>query len=160
MNKIKKWIKNNKKKVIMIVTVLVLLILFVCISYAIISFLMPNTKASVYGNRCEVTRDYPVASDRKDKLEAFVSKQDKMKFVNFEVKCNLIDIIVEVDDSVAVSKIKTMAKSMLEEFSDDEIKYYDIEIMIKSNKSDSDSYPMIGVHHKEINGSSTDNFVW
>lgn len=160
MNKIKKWIKNNKKKVIMIVTVLVLLILFVCISYAIISFLMPNTKASVYGNRCEVTRDYPVASDRKDKLEAFVSKQDKMKLVNFEVKCNLIDIIVEVDDSVAVSKIKTMAKSMLEEFSDDEIKYYDIEIMIKSNKSDSDSYPMIGVHHKEINGSSTDNFVW
>lgn len=160
MNKIKKWIKNNKKKVIMLVTVLVLLLIFIIISYAIVSFLMPNTKASVYGDRCEVTRDYKVASDREAKLETFVKSQEKMKLVSFEVKCNLIDIIVEVDDSVAVSKIKTMAKSMLSEFSDDEIRHYDIELMIKSNKKDSDSYPMIGMHHKEINGSSADNFAW
>ncbi len=160
MDKIKKWIKNNKKKVFMLVTVLVLLIIFVVITYAIASFLMPNTKDSVYGDRCEVTREYPVASDRKKKIEEFVKKQDKMKLTHFEVKCNLIDIIIEVDDTVAVSKIKSMAKSMLSEFSKEEVKYYDIELMIKSNKKDSDSYPMMGMHHKEINGSSTDNFVW
>lgn len=160
MDKFKKWIKNNKKAVAMLITILILLILFVIISYAIVSFLMPNTKESVYGDRCEVTSEYKVAADRKEKIEKFVSSQDKMKLEAFDVKCNLIDIVVEVDDSVTVSKIKTMAKSMLNEFSDDEVRHYDIELMIKSNKEDSDSYPMIGMHHKEINGSSADNFVW
>lgn len=160
MNKIKKWIKNNKKKVIILITVVVLLVVLVVIANSIISFLMPNTKESVYGERCEVTRNYPVESDRKKKLEDFISKQDNMKLIAFDVKCNLIDIIVEVDDSVAVSKVKTMSKNLLAEFSKDEVKYYDIELMIRSNKKDSDSYPMIGMHHKEINGSSTDSFVW
>lgn len=157
MNKIKKWIKNNKKKFIMIIIVLVLLIVCAFITYSIVSYLMPNTKASVYGDRCEKAKQYPVASERKDKIDKYIKTHDNMKLLNFEVKCNLIDIIIEVDDKVSVSTIKTMAKKMLSEFSSDELKYYDIEVMIKSNKEGSE---MMGVHHKEINGSSEDDFVW
>ena len=87
-------------------------------------------------------------------------KYDKMTFKSIDVKCNLIDIIVEVDDSVNVSTIKTMSKELLKVFSTEETKFYDIQLLIKSNKKDSDTYPIIGTHHKEIDGSVNDHFVW
>lgn len=160
MNKIKNWVKNNKKKSIIYATCLVVFIVFVVALVAIISFLMPDTKASVYGDRCEVTDVNPVASERKGKIKEYFDGQDKVKFISFDVKCNLIDIVIEVDDSLSLSKVKTISKNMLGSFSEEEIKNYDIEIMVKSNDVNSEVYPKIGVHHKQINGVSGDNFVW
>lgn len=83
-----------------------------------------------------------------------------MSLVNFEVKCNLINVIIEVDDKTSFSKVKSMGKKLLSVFNEDELKYYDIQLMIKSNKEDSDDYPRIGSHHKEINGSTNEDFIW
>ena len=49
---------------------------------------------------------------------------------------------------------------MLSVFDENELKYYDIEIMVRSTKEDSEAYPQVGTHHKEINGSTNDDFIW
>lgn len=160
MNKFKKWIKNNKKKSIIYGVVILAFILFIVFTIFIINFLMPNTKGSVYGDRCDVTKDYPVASEREQKLKEFLKGYDNMDLESIEVKCNLIDIVVKVDDKVNFSKVKDMSKKMLEVFSKDELKYYDIELMIHSNNNKSEVYPKVGTHHKEINGESNASFIW
>lgn len=162
MKKIKNWFKNNKKKAIITGIVLLTLILCVVFLIAVIKYLMPDTKASVYGDRCEVTEDYPVADDRKDKIKSFLEKKDyaNMSFISMEVKCNLIDIIVEVDDKASFSKVKSMGKKMLGEFSKEELEKYDIQLIIRSNNDESEDYPKIGTHHKKINGSMNDDFIW
>ena len=162
MNKIKEWLKNNKKKAIIIGIVLITLILCVVFSIAVIKYLMPNTKTSVYGDRCTITQDYPVAEDREDKIKEFLDSKDysSMNFVSFEVKCNLIDVIVEVDDKTSFSKVKGMGKKMLSIFSEDELKKYDIQLLRRSNNEESEDYPKIGTHHKEINQSMNDDFIW
>lgn len=160
MDKFKSFLKRHKKKIIVLIIVLIILIAIGISMYKIIAFLMPDTKGSVYGNRCETTEKYPVAADREQKLKAFFEKREKMTFKSLDVKCNLIDVVVEVDDTVNVSTIKTMSKELLKEFSTEETKFYDIELIIKSNKKESDTYPIIGTHHKEIDGSINDYFVW
>lgn len=156
----KSWIKNNKKKAIIIGVVLLSVILLIIFSIGVISYLMPNTKESVYGDRCKVTADYPVESDREDKIKDFLKDYDKMEFSSMDVKCNLIDIIIEVDDKVSLSKVKSMSKKLIKVFSEDELKYYDIQLMVKSNNENSEVYPVIGTHHKEINGKENDEFIW
>lgn len=160
MNKLKKWVDNNRKKAIVIGILLVALILSAVFLIGVISYLMPNTKESVYGDRCELTEEHVVDSERETKIENFLKDYEGMNLVNFEVKCNLINVIIEVDDKTSFSKVKNMGKKLLSVFNEDELKYYDIQLMIKSNKEDSDDYPRIGSHHKEINGSTNEDFIW
>lgn len=160
MDKIKKWFKNNKKKSIIISIVVIATILLIIFTISVISFLMPNTRKSVYGDRCEITKKNPVEKDRKSKISDFLKDYKGMDISTFEVKCNLIDVVVKVDDSTSISKVKKMGKKMLGVFSKDELKYYDIQLIVYSNKESSEAYPIIGTHHKEINGNSNDDFVW
>lgn len=160
MNKLKKWINNNRKKAIIIGILLVSLILSIIFLIGVISYLMPNTKESVYGDRCDFTEEYKVDSERESKIKDFLKDYEGMNLENFEVKCNLINIIVKVDDKTSFSKVKSMGKKLLSVFNEDELKYYDIQLMVNSNKEDSDDYPRIGSHHKEINGSTNEDFIW
>ncbi len=162
MNKIKDWFKKNKKKTIMLGLALISLILCIIFLVAVIKYLMPNTKKSVYGDRCAITADHPIADDREDTIKKFLDSKDysTMKFVSFERKCNLIDVIVEVEDKTSFSKVKAMGKKLLSVFDKDEQKYYDIQLIIRSDNDESEDYPKIGTHHKEINGSINDDFIW
>ena len=159
MDKFKKWFKNNKTKGIVISIVAVAAVLMIIFTIGVIMFLMPNTRKSNYGDRCVVTSNNPVESDREAKLKEFIKDYKNMEVKSMEVKCNLIDVIVYVDDKVSISNVKKMGKKLLKVFSENELKYYDIQLIVKSNTAN-DAYPVIGTHHKEINGSTNDNFVW
>ena len=154
------WLKNNKKKVIITSIVLIALILFVVFLVSIIKYLMPDTKASVYGDRCEVSADYPINDEKKKEIEEFFNGYDKITLVSFEVKCNLIDIIVEVDDKENFKVVKDMGKKLLSKFTQDELDSYDIELMVRSSNEESEDYPQIGTHHKKINDNINNDFVW
>lgn len=156
----KKWFKDNKKKAIIIGIVVLALILFVIFLTAVIKYLVPNTGESVYGDRCKITENYPVEDNKKEKLEEFLKEYKNTELVDYEVKCNLIDVIIKVDDSVKLSTVKSMGKKLLKIFTDEELEHYDIQLMIESNKEDSSVYPVIGTHHKKIDGSMNKNFVW
>ncbi len=160
MNNLINLIKKNKKKSTIIGVGLVVLIIFIVILYCTISYLIPNSKKSVYGDRCDITAEHPVDSKRKSSIKKFLEDYKNYNLKEFEVKCNLIDIVIEVDDSTNFSNVKKMGKSLLSVFSKDEVKYYDIQLLIKSKKDNSEYYPQIGTHHKQINGSSNDDFVW
>lgn len=160
MNKITKWIKNNKKKSMVIGGIVLVILLFVITLYLVVSYLMPNTKTSVYGDRCENATSHPVAKERKEKIKKFFDDYENMKLIEFETKCNLIDVVIEVDDETNFTDVKKMSKKLLEEFNEDELTYYDIQLLVKSNKKDSEIYPQIGTHHKVINDKTNDSFVW
>lgn len=156
----KNWILNNKKKTIKIAIVFLSFILLIIFLKFVIGYLIPNKGKSVYGDRCKITENYPVADDRKAKIEEFLKDYKKTELVKFEVKCNLIDIVLKVDDSVKLSTVKGMAKKLLSVFTEEELEHYDIELMVDSNKENSSVYPVMGTHHKKIDGSMNKNFVW
>lgn len=160
MNKFLSFIKKNKKKVIVTILLLIVFGVFVFAAYKLYEYLTPDTKDSVYGNRCELTEGVEISKERKDMIKETVESYEGMKLSNVDIKCNLIDIIVKVDDEITLDTVKEMSDKLLTVFSEEELKYYDLELWVDSNAKESEVYPVIGTRHKTGNGDATKKFVW
>ena len=161
MEKILSFLKKHKKKVSVIAVILVILIICFVALHKMLAYLNPDSKESVYGDRCELTESIMITDERKDTVEEAVKGYEKMELSTVDVKCNLIDIIVNVDTSVDVKKVKEMSDKIIEAFTKEELKYYDLELWINWTGEGSDEKaPMIGTKHKVINGESNSHFVW
>ena len=55
MEKILSFLKKHKKKVIVIAVILVILIICFVALHKMLAYLNPDSKESVYGDRCELT---------------------------------------------------------------------------------------------------------
>ncbi len=161
MEKILSFLKKHKKKVtILAVIVIILIICFVAL-HKMVAYLNPDSKESVYGDRCELTESIMITDERKEAVKVAVKGFEKMELSTVDVKCNLIDIIVNVDASVDVKKVKEMSDKLLEAFTKEELKYYDLELWINwTGEGSGEKTPMIGTKHKVINGESNSHFVW
>ena len=160
MNKFLSFIKKNKKKVIVTILLLIVFGVFVFAAYKLYEYLTPDTKDSVYGNRCELTEGIEISKERKDMIKETVESYEGMKLSNVDIKCNLIDIIVKVDDEITLDTVKEMSDKLLTVFTEEELKYYDLELWVDSNAKESEVYPVIGTRHKTGNGDATKKFVW
>lgn len=160
LNNIKKWFKSHKKLSIILGVSLVIVIALIVSVSTIANIIMPDTRESVYGDRCSITEKYKVDSKKEDELKKFFKKYDFVTFNALDVKCNLIDIVITVPDKTSFNDVKDMSKELLKVFSADQLRTYDIELLVKSDNDKSENYPQVGTHHKEIDGKSNDSFVW
>lgn len=160
LNNIKKWFKSHKNlSIVLGVTIVIALVLIFSIT-TIVNIIMPDTRESVYGDRCKIAEKYKVDSKKEDELKSFFKKYEFVTFNALDVKCNLIDIVITVPDKTSFNDVKNMSKELLKVFSADQLRTYDIELLVKSDNENSENYPQVGTHHKEIDGKSNDSFVW
>lgn len=160
LNNIKKWFKSHKNlSIVLGVTIVIALVLIFSIT-TIVNIIMPDTRESVYGDRCKITEKYKVDSKKEDELKSFFKKYEFVTFNALDVKCNLIDIVITVPDKTSFNDVKNMSKELLKVFSANQLRTYDIELLVKSDNENSENYPQVGTHHKEIDGKSNDSFVW
>jgi len=160
MNKFISFFKKYKKKVIIISIILIVLAIFIFVSYQLFKYLTPDTKNSVYGDRCELTEDIKITNDREKMIKETIEATEGMTLSDVDVKCNLIDVVVIVKDDVEVKKVKETANEMLLVFTEEELKYYDIQLWVDSEDEESKTYPIIGTRHKTSNGDASGKFVW
>ena len=158
MKNFQDFLKKHKKKLIISAIVLIVFIICLFAFKQILSYLNPNKKESVYGDRCELTESIMITDERKEKVKEAIESYENMKVSTIDIKCNLIDIVINVDNSVEDKTVKSMSDKVLEAFSKEELKYYEIELMV--NWPDDPEKAMMGTHHKMINGEMNDHFVW
>ncbi len=158
MKNFQDFLKKHKKKLIISAIVLIVFIICLFAFKQILSYLSPNKKESVYGDRCELTESIMITDERKEKVKEAIESYENMKVSTIDIKCNLIDIVINVDNSVEEKTVKSMSDKVLEAFSKEELKYYEIELMV--NWPDDPEKAMMGTHHKMINGEMNDHFVW
>ena len=160
MNNFMSMLVRNRKKLIVAFILLFVFGVFIYSGYRLYKYLTPDTKDSVYGDRCELTDGIDITKEREAGIKEAVEAYEGMKLSDIDIKCNLIDLIVEVDDATKVETVKEMANSLLNVFSEEELKYYDIQLWIDSNNDESEVYPIIGTRHKTNNGDAEGKFVW
>lgn len=158
MKNFQDFLKKHKKKLIILAIVLIVVIICLFAFKQILSYLNPNKKESVYGDRCELTESIMITDERKEKVKEAIESYENIKVSTIDIKCNLIDIVINVDNSVEEKTVKSMSDKVLEAFSKEELKYYEIELMV--NWPDDPEKAMMGTHHKMINGEMNDHFVW
>lgn len=160
MDKFISFIKKNKKRIIIVAILLIVFSIFVFATYTLYKYLTPDTKDSVYGDRCELTDGIDITSEREKMIKEVVESYEGMKLTDVDVKCNLIDIIVIVEDEVEIKTVKEMSNKLLTVFTEEELKYYDIALWVDSEATENEKYPIIGTRHKTNNGNSDSKFVW
>ncbi len=160
MKNVQSFLKKHRKKLIILVIVLILL--FICF-YAVMriyKYLTPDTKESYYGDRCDITESIMITDERKNGVKDAIEAYPTMKMEDFDIKCNLIDIVVTVSDETTLTDVRKMANDIIAAFKEEELKFYELELMVDSDVEESETYPVIGKKRKMIDGTVIDHFVW
>ena len=146
------FIKRHKFKLILLV---IFLIVFVVALYVLIGLLYPDNRKNVYGNRLlgieKVKLSEQSITEIKDKMEA----NDFVNNTKYSLNGKLINFIIEVKADTNKNSSKTLVNNILEVFSDEVKKFYDIQVIIIEDKEESTNYPIFAYKHK-----SKDTFVW
>ena len=148
ITKIVKYGKKNSGKVIGI-TVLILVIIAILL---IKNLFMFDDFQAIYGTRLEGISK--VAVTNKEKTAVKNSIGDAAKKVNVRTAGRIIDILIVVSKETSLEDAKKLGEKTLESFSDEQKKFYDIQIMIETDE-ESNQYPIIGYKHQ-----SRDAITW
>lgn len=161
MKEFQSFLKKHKKKLIILAVVLVIFIVLFVSLKKLFSYFNPNSKQSEYGDRCELTEGLTITEERKNKVKEAIEAYEGMTLSTIDIKCNLIDIIVNADASIENSTAKEMSDKLIAAFDSEELKYYDLELWVNwTGEGSEEKTPMIGTKHKTLTGDSQDHFVW
>ena len=142
-----KFIKEHKMGLIIGVVCFALAILVFVTVYSMFN---PSNSKDIYGSRL----DNEVAVSDSD-VEIVKTKLNETGIVNtitYNKNVRIIKFIINVKDDTKVKDSYELGDIILENFSEEILKYYDVEVYVTSN---TDSYPMIGYHSKVA-----DKFTW
>lgn len=150
MNKIKKLWKENKITVLfVIVIILILLVLFLMVFP-----LYSKKSGSDYGNRLDGIKEVAIKDSVNNEIEEYFKSTGKTKSVSTNLKGKLYNINITVNEGIDVNEIADISNDSLSKFSEKQLKFYDIQIFIKT---DNEENPRSIVGYKNKN---TDTFIW
>lgn len=135
-----KFIKKHTSLVVGIAIFILVLIGF----FILKSVLFPSEAKAIYGNRLEGIEKVKITDATKKKITDKLA--DKTSKAEVRVAGKLIYIDMTVVGDVDVNTAKALATSTLDEFSDAEKSFYDIQAIISSD-TNTTQFPIIGYKH-------------
>lgn len=144
----KKITKFVKKHTTLVVAGLALILVVVGL-LILKEAMFPAENKAIYGTRTEGRDKVPINKEKKSKVtENF---KDISSSVKVRTQGRIIYIDVKVNGDVSRDTAKDYSNRVLEVFSEEEKKYYDIQILV-SNKDNSEQFPIIGYKHHTSEG--------
>ena len=132
------------KKHMSLVIVAIILVLALVGFLLLKSLFFPNEAKAIYGSRLEGRDKVEISDATKAKIEKKVAASTSI--VKVRIAGRIIYIAMTVVDGVDVGAAKELANSALEELSDSEKSYYDIQAIISSDTNNT-QFPIIGYKH-------------
>ncbi|CCY46431.1 putative uncharacterized protein [Firmicutes bacterium CAG:822] len=146
----KNFFKTHKKQC-MIGGIAFLVIFFLILIWL---FIVPVFSNNKYGDRLDGIKDHKISSDTVKDIENSLKENDKVTDVTYNNEGRILDFILTVSNDMSTEDAKKLGDTILDKISDDDKKYYDIQILIDTEE-ENDNYPIAGYKHK-----SEDNFTY
>ncbi len=146
----KNFFKTHKKQC-MIGGIAFLVIFFLILIWL---FIVPVFSNNKYGDRLDGIKDHKISSDTVKDIEDSLKENDKVTDVTYNNEGRILDFILTVSNDMSTEDAKKLGDTILDKISDDDKKYYDIQILIDTEE-ENDNYPIAGYKHK-----SEDNFTY
>ena len=146
----KNFFKTHKKQC-MIGGIAFLVIFFLILIWL---FIVPVFSNNKYGDRLDGIEDHKISSDTVKDIENSLKENDKVTDVTYNNEGRILDFIITVSNDMSTEDAKKLGDTILDKISDDDKKYYDIQILI-GTEEENDNYPIAGYKHK-----SEDNFTY
>ncbi len=138
------FIKKNKLLTIFLILIIISIILVAILLMQLIG----GNKKGEYGDRLNGIEKVEITSDTKNQLEKEIANEDLVTKVKYDLKGRLINIILNVKDEKEIDSIKEIGNKILSYFDEEQLSYYDIQILVNSDNEESEKYPIIGYKHK------------
>lgn len=137
-----KFFKRHK----IVLLIALILILLVCGAMFVKEFFFSSDTEAIYGSRLNGIKKVPISDEVKEKIKEDL-KEDTSS-VKVRLSGRIIYIIIKVKEDTSLEDAKNIGSKTLEYFKEEELKYYDIQIMISSEK-ESNQFPIIGYKHHD-----------
>lgn len=148
----KEFFSKNKKGIK--IGLIVFFILIIVVSVWL--FALPAFKTNKYGNRLDGINKHKISNDVISKIKAKSSDNDSVEKIDYHKEGRILNFIIMVDSNYGIDQAKEFANGILSEINDEDKKYYDIQVLIKT-KDKSDVYPIIGYKSKNSDGFNYGN---
>ena len=139
------FIKDHKILTVLIVMLILFIILFI-ILYNILFVYNDD-------NRLNGKKEVEISDSSKKSIIDSIKDYDEVENASINIVTREISITIDVKENLQKDKAKEAADKILDDFSDKEKEYYDIQIIATCKKcdADDDTYPIIGYKNKTSN---------
>lgn len=153
MKKLKQIYQEHRIFTILMAVVLVCMILIITVLFQ--CFYVGNG-TDKYGNRLEGIENYPITESRQKDFENNTANNEKIESTDIMVTGKIIYITMQISPNVTLIEAESIALKSLEEFTEKEKSFYDFNITLKQNSTETnDGFIISGSMNK--NGSG---LVW
>ena len=142
-DKIKNWIKNNKSFAI----ILLLALLLVIILTVIFVSLLVGGSSNKYGNRLDGINEVTIKKEVYDGVKEEIIATSLAEDVSIRLQGKIIYTTIILKNDTSIDKAKEIASATLDNYTEDELKYYDFSYFLKWNQEDGDVVITGNKHH-------------
>jgi hypothetical protein len=131
-------------------------ILFAILVVYIGKDLFLKSDGPLYGHRLEGIEEVKITSDTQKSISDYLLGQAGVKKVNVNVQGKILYIVIYVDETITVDKVKEISMSSLDKLSADQKGFYDVSFLVDyDSKTDATNFPISGYKNK-----NNSNIVW
>lgn len=146
----KSFIKNNKFTIIAIAIFLVIVLLLVQVK----NIFFPSGEKAIYGDRLKGIEEVEISKTEQNEVVKALKDDASIKNASLRISGKTVEIVITANDDVDVNTAKGFANKSIEQFSEEQKKFYDFQVFIKKDTEES-NFPIIGYKHH-----NKDNFTF
>lgn len=135
--------------------VIILFIIAVIILFFVYNLFFSNGGKPEYGNRLDGIEQAEIKSSELNKIQESLKKNKNVVEVDTNISGRTLDIVITVDDKLSISDAKKIGKDSYSILSENQIKYYSVQVFIKKKDESKNNFPIIGYKQK-----NTKELVW
>ncbi len=135
-----KFIKKNASTIVAIIVFFAVLLGIFTVKKVFLS----DEPMAIYGTRLDDRKDVEISNETKKKVEKKLSEATSK--VKVRIAGRIINIYMKTNEDVNLETAKELGNKAIEEFSNKEKKYYDIQLLIENDKNTS-QFPIMGYKH-------------
>ena len=143
MGKVIKWIKRNMGLCIVLLLTLILLIF---ITVIFVKLLMGNS-GNKYGDRLEGINEVKISSETYEAIESEVMETDLVLEVSTRLQGKIVYTTIILKGDTSSSKAKEIANNTLDNYTEEELAFYDFSYFLKWEGEESDTIITGNKHH-------------
>lgn len=144
----------KKHKIILIILFIFLILMFFAFM-GIKELLYPDSRKDLYGARLDGITQFNVDNERLKSIGNILLEDENIDKVNYKLTGRIINFIIYIKKDLDLVTAQSFANKILEDFSQEEQKYFDFQVYIVNNNEESEIYPIVGYKHK-----SSTSFKW
>ena len=151
MRHIRKFLRHIRLRYVALVFFGIIALFVVVV---VVNLTLPDQAGSLYGSRLDGIENYPIDSNKIDAIKAEILENTNVKTIEYILKGKTINFLVNLDKDILLDTSKTFTNVILNNLSEEQKTFYDIQIFITSQE-DTDLYPVIGYKHR-----TSEEFLW